>query len=235
VPEEGSVPRVTRGKAARVRPEQWPGGIVPPGLSVRRSRIGWGVPLLGMPVALAVSAVLAVTKATPPGIGVIALFWGFVQAVWVGGPTLTRRSQLPHADREQMLLTGRSWTGLRTLNLAELSRVRRVKFTFSNQFGTGTRRVDYLTLTDGAGVSLTMPRSAATGAVQTAVAYQREHGLPEARISRYAAMGMGLVANDLRFRMVRTLAVFVAVVCYVFAVGFLIVKGIPVLAGYHGG
>ena len=118
---------------------------------------------------------------------------------------------------------------------AELSRVRRVKFTFSDQFGAGTRRVDYLTLTDRAGVSLTMPRWAATTAVQTATEYQQRHGLPEARISRFAAMGLGLVPGGLRFRTVRMLAVFVVVACYVFAVGYLIVKGIPALAGYHGG
>lgn len=208
---------------------------MPPELSLRRSRIGWGVPVLGMPVALAVSAVLAATKVTPPGIGVIALFWGFAQAVWVGGPTLTSRRQLPQVDRERMLMTGRSWTGRRTLNLAELSRVRRVKFTFSNQFGAGTRRVDYLTLTDRAGVSLTMPRWAATTAVQAAAEYQQRHGLPAARVSRFAAMGLGLVPGDLPFRAVRMLAVLVGVAGYVVVVGYLIVKGIPALAGYHGG
>lgn len=187
-----------------------------------------------MPVVLALSAVLAVTKATAPGIGVIAFFWLLVQAVWAGGPVLTSRRQLPYTHRGQMLMTGGSWTGRRTLNLAELRRVRRVKFSFSGQYG-GVRQVDYMTLTDRAGVSITGPTWSVSGPVQTAVKYQREHGLPEARISRFAAMGMGLVPKDLRFRAARTLALYAALLGYVAVVGVLIVKLIPALAGYHGG
>src|ERR1700690_2440927 len=131
MPPDNSIPGNAAGEAGQASARQLPAGIVPPELSLHRSRIGWQVPLLGMPVVLVLSTVLAVTKVTPPGIGVLAFFWGLVQAVWVGGPTLTSRRQLPDVDRQQMLMTGRSWTGHRTLNLAELSQVRRVKWTFN--------------------------------------------------------------------------------------------------------
>jgi hypothetical protein len=70
---DDSVPRKVP-KARRARAQRLPVGVVAPELSLRRSRIGWQVPVLGMPVLLAVSAVLAGTKLTPPGIGVIAFF-----------------------------------------------------------------------------------------------------------------------------------------------------------------
>lgn len=214
--------------------DRLPAGTVPPEVSLRRSRIGWWVPVFGMPVLLALSAVLAITKATPPGIGVIAFFWGLVQVVWVGGPTVTRKRQLPYLDKEHMLITGRGWTGHRTLNLAELSRVRRVKWTFVSEFGE-SNRVDYVTLTDRAGVRLTMPRWFAVGPVTLALDYQREHGLPGAQVSRFAAMGLRLAPSDLRFHLVRVLVILVGIAGYTVAVGFLIVRGIPLLAGYHGG
>lgn len=211
-----------------------PADVVPPGISQRRSRLGWMIPVLGMPVMLGLSAVLAATKATPPGIGIIALAWGFGQSIWIGGPTRTRRRQLPHVDAERMLATGRGWTGARTLNLAELSRVRRVKYTIRGRYG-GTVRVDYVTLVDRAGVRLTMPVSMAAGLVHRALDYQRDHGQPEARVSRYAAIGLGLAPRDVRFTLERGLAIFVATAGYIALVCVLIVEIIPALAGYHGG
>ncbi len=201
---------------------------------MRRSRIGWGVPVFVMPALLVLSLILAVTKVTPPGIGVIAFFWLLAQAVWVGGPTVTSRRQLPRVDRQQMLMTRRSWTGRRSLNLAELIRVRRVKWTFNGEFGTSDR-VDYVILTDRAGVQLTMPRRIAVDPVEWALAYQRENGLPPARVSRFAAMGLGMTPSDMRFRMARTLAILAVAGGYGFVVMLLIVKVIPALAGYHGG
>jgi len=64
-----------------------------------------------------------------------------------------------------MLITGRSWTGHRTLDLAQLSRVRRVKWTFSGEYGSSIH-VDYVTLTDRTGVRLSMPRRTALEPVQ---------------------------------------------------------------------
>jgi hypothetical protein len=219
-------------------PRPHPAGLVPPGtvpppVSLRRSRIGWAVPLLGMPLLLALSAVLAATKATPPGIGIIAVGWGLFQAVWAGGPTVTRRRQLPQADRSAMLMTGRSWTGRRTLDLSRLARVRRVKWTFSSEYGS-SRRVDYVVLTDQAGASLTVLRRTAGGPVQWALDYQREHGLPQARLSRFAAIGLGLAPDNVRFRLQRTLVIFAALAAYVAVIGVLVVQVIPALAGYHG-
>src|ERR1700760_509547 len=156
---------------------------VPTGVSQRRSRIGWAVPLLGMPAVLGLSTVLAVTRATPPGIGILAFFWGMVQVIWVGGPTVFSRRQLPRVDREHLLMTGRSWTGRRTLNLAELSRVRRIKWTFNSQYGS-SRRVDYVTLTDRAGVSLTMLRRTAVEPGEWGLADQRRNGRAPARGAR---------------------------------------------------
>lgn len=208
--------------------------VVPPGVSLRRSRIGWWAPVFGMPVLLALSALLAGTKAAPPGIGIIAFSWGLLQAVWIGGPTVTRRWQLPQVDQERMLMTGRNWTGRRTLNLARLSRVQRVKWTFRGQYGT-TDRVDYVILTDEAGVRLSMPRWAATEPVQLALSRPREQGLPGVRISRFAAMGLGLAPDDMRFHLTRTVILMSGLVVYAALVSVLIVKGIPALAGYHGG
>jgi hypothetical protein len=201
---------------------------------LRRSRIGWGVPVFVMPALLVLSLVLAVTKATPPGIGVIAFFWLMVQAIWVGGPTVTSRRQLPWVDQQRMLITGRSWTGRRTLNLAELSRVRRVKWTFNSEYAT-SRRVDYVILTDRAGVQLSMLGRTAVEPVEWALAYQRENGLPPAQVSRFAAVGLGMTPSDIRSRMVRTLAILAGVGGYFVVVGLLIVEVIPALAGYHGG
>lgn len=228
-PVPGNAPTGTGAGTQRL-----PADVVPPEISLRRSRIGWQVPVLGLPVLLALSAVLATTKATPPGIGVIVFFWGMVQAVWIGGPTRRNCRAFPHLDRQQMLLTGRNWTGQRTLNLAQLSRVRRVKWTFSGQYGT-IRRVDYFVLTDRAGVRLSMPYHAAIGPVQCALDYQRKHGLAEARLSRFATMGLRLAPADAGFRIARTLVIFAGIAGYVAVVGSLIVWAIPTLAGYHGG
>lgn len=187
-----------------------------------------------MPVLLVLSLVLAVTKATPPGIGVIAFFWLLAQFIWVAGPTVTGRRRLPRLDRQRMLMTGRSWTGHRTLDLAQLSQVRRVKWTFSSEYGT-SNRVDYVILTDRAGVRLSMLRRTAAEPVDLALAYQREHGLPPAQVSRFAAMGLGMTPSDTRFRMARTLAILAVGAGYFFLVGLLIAEVIPRLAGYHGG
>jgi hypothetical protein len=128
-----------------------PAGAVSPQVSLRRSRIGWLVPVLGMPVMLALSAVLAGTGLAPPGIGILAFFWGMVQTVLVGGPTgPTGMRHPPQVDHGQMLMTKRSWTGTRTINLARLTRVRRVKWTFSGEYTAG-RTVDYLICTDSTG------------------------------------------------------------------------------------
>jgi hypothetical protein len=215
---DSSVPRNVPPETGRTRAQPLPAGVVPPELSLRRSRVGWQVPVFGMPVLLAVSAVLAGTKVTPPGIGVIAFFWGLAQTIWLGGPAITSRRQLPEVNRQRMLITGRSWTGHRTLDLAKLSRVRRVKWTFSSEYG-GSKRVDYIILTDRARVRLSIPRWAAAEPVELALAYQRQHGMPQAQVSRFAAIGLALAPGDARFRIAR----------------FLIVKAIPALAGYHGG
>jgi hypothetical protein len=178
-PAPGSAP----GGIAGYRAGSAPDGVVPPQVSLRRSRIGWWVPIFGMPVLLVLSLILAVTKATPPGIGIIAFFWALGQAIWAGGPTVTRRGQLPRVDRERML----------------------------------------------------MPRRTAVEPVQWALAYQSQHDLPPARVSRFAGMGLGMIPSDIRFRVTRTLALFVAVGGYSAAVMVLIVEVIPRLAGYHGG
>jgi hypothetical protein len=117
-PAPGSAP----GGTAEHGAGQAPDGAVSPQVSLRRSRIGSWVPIYGMPVLLVLSLILAVTKATPPGIGVIAFFWMLAQAVWVSGPSAMSRRQLPRVDQQRMLMTGRSWTGHRTLDLAKLSR-----------------------------------------------------------------------------------------------------------------
>ncbi len=208
---------------------------MPPQISLRRSRIGWWVPLYAMPALLVLSAVLAVTKITPPGIGVIAFFWLLVQGVWAGGPTVTSRRQLPRVDRQRMLMTGRSWTGRRTLNLAELSSVRRVRWNFRSQYGQG-RRVDYVILTDRSGVRLSMLRRTAVEPVQWALDYQREHGLPQARVSRFAAVGVGLAEpGDRGYQLARPLTIIAVAGGYGFVVLYLTVKVIPAMAGYHGG
>ncbi len=225
---EDPVPDVP-GAVAEHAPGTLPAGTVSPAVSLRRSRIGWWVPVFGMPVLLALSALLAVTRVTPPGIGVIAFFWALAQGVWVGGATVTSRRQLPSVDRDRMLVTGRSWTGRRTLNLAELRQVRRMKWTFrSNQ-------ADYVTLADRAGVHLSMPRWSAAGPVKSALAWQRERGLPEARVSRFAAIGLGLAPSSIGFRTARTLVIAAGLAAYVAVVEILIVQVIPALAGYHGG
>jgi hypothetical protein len=192
------------------------------------------IPVFGMPVLLGLSAVLAATKAAPPGIGIIALMWGFAQSIWIGGSTRMRRRQRPDVDAERMVITGRSWTGRRTLNLAELRRVQRVKYTIRGRYG-GTVRVDYVILVDAAGVHLSVPTSGTGGLIRRVLAYQQEHGRPQARVSRYAAMGLDLAPGDLRFSVLRGLGVFVATAAYTALICVLIVDTIPALAGYHGG
>ena len=207
---------------------------MPPQVSLRRSRIGSWVPVCGMPALLVLSLILAVTKATPPGIGIIAFFWLIVQFIWVSGPSTTSRRRLPRVDRQRMLITGRSWTGHRTLDLAQLSRVRRVKWTFSGEYGSSIH-VDYVTLTDRTGVRLSMPRRTALEPVQLALAHQREQGLPLAQVSWFAAAGFGQASSEVWVRIARTLVIIGVAGGCTFGVMFLIVKVIPMLAGYHGG
>jgi hypothetical protein len=206
-----------------------PAGAVSPQVSLRRSRIGWLVPVLGMPVILALSAVLAGTGLTPPGIGILAFFWGMAQTVLVGGPTgPTGMRHPPQVDHAQMLMTKRSWTGTRTINLARLTRVRRVKWTFSGEYSSG-RTVDYLICTDSTGVRMTLPR-AAIGPVRSALAFQHKHGLPEARVSRFAAISLRQAPDSVGFRAARTLLVLAVVIAYLAVVAELIVVAIPALA-----
>jgi hypothetical protein len=207
---------------------------VSPERSLRRSRIGWGVPVFGMPVMLGLSAVLAGTKVAPPGIGIIAFFWSMVQVVWASGPSVTAtRRQRPQLDRDRMLMTGRTWNGYRTLNLAQLSHVRRVKYTLRGEYGKS--RVDYLILIDRAGVRLPVLGWDAAEPVEQALTYQHEHGLPQARMSLAAAMGLGRTDGDKRLSIARSLLVGAGILGYLLVLIFLIAKGIPSLGGYHGG
>ncbi len=224
---DNSVPGIPAGPAAGrdARP-----GTVLKSTSVLRSRVGLWVPVLGMPVLLGLAAVLVATGATPPGMGILGFFWGMFQTVLAGGPS-ARRGQRhpPQVDSGQMLMTWRTWTGARTISLAELASVRRVRWTFAGQYSSG-RTVDYLICTDRSGARLVLPRGAARGPVYQALAYQRKHHLTPAKVSRFAAMGLELEPNDLRFRTVRTLLLIAGLVAYTAIVCWLMVEGIPALA-----
>jgi hypothetical protein len=158
-----------------------------------------------------------------------------VQAVLLAGPTAMTTSGRRHqaeVDSGQMLLTGRSWTGTRTINLARLSRVSRVRLHYRSEYSAG-RTVDYVICADSTGARLALSRQAAAEPVRRALAFQRKHNLPTARVSRFAAMGLQLAPDSLRFRFVRGLVVCAAVIAYVAAVGGLIVVVIPALAPGH--
>lgn len=181
-------------------------------------------------VILALSAVLAGTGLTPPGIGILAFFWGMAQTVLVGGPTgWTGMRHPPQVDHAQMLMTKRSWTGTRTIDLARLARVRRVKWAFSGQYSPG-RTVDYLICTDSTGVRMTVPWPTAIEPVRRALAFQRANGLPEVRVSRFAAISLRLAPDSIGFRAARTLLVIAVVIAYLAVVAELIVVAIPALA-----
>ena len=211
------------------RPGSRPDDAVPMEVSRRRSRIGLLVPALGMPVLLGLSAILVATKATPPGIGIIAFFWGFAQLFVVTG---SGRRKNTRTDRQHGLITSSSWTGPRTLNLTRLATVRRVKWTFTSEYG-GSDRVDYMLLTDAEGVRLTMSARAAAEAVPWALNYQRGHNIAPARVSRFAAMGLGLARNDSGYRLLRFVVLLALIVAYVAVIGELIVTLIPALAPGH--
>jgi hypothetical protein len=83
---------------------------------------------------------------------------------------------------------------------------------------------------DSTGARLALSRQAAVEPVREALAFQRKHNLPTARVSRFAAIGLQLAPDSLRFRFVRGLVVCAAVIAYVAAVGELIVVVIPALA-----
>jgi hypothetical protein len=201
--------------------------------SVLRSRVGLWVPVAGMPALLGLAAVLVATGATPPGLGILGFFWGLFQAVLAGGPSAGRgRRHPPQVDSARMLMTWRTWTGTRTISLAGLASVRRVRWTFTGDYGSG-RTVDYLLCTDRSGARLVLPRGAARGPVHEALAYQRKHHLPPAKVSRFAAMGLELAPSDLRFRAVRTLLLVAGLIAYTAIVCWLMVKGIPALAPGH--
>jgi hypothetical protein len=87
--------------------------------------------------------------------------------------------------------------------------------------------------TDRSGARLVLPRGAARGPVHEALAYQRKHHLPPAKVSRFAAMGLELAPSDLRFRAVRTLLLIAGLIAYTAIVCWLMVKGIPALAPGH--
>lgn len=55
-----------------------------------------------------------------------------------------------------------------------------------------------------------------------------------AQVSRFAAIGLRLAPDNMTFRLGRTLVIFAALAAYVAVISWLIVKGIPALAGYHG-
>jgi hypothetical protein len=215
-------------------PGQLPDGAVPPEVALRRSRIGlWGG-ALGTPILLAISALLVSFAHAPPGIGIIALAWLFFQFILAGGPSraMTRKNPA-RLDAGQMLLTRSSWTGTRTLNLARLAKVRRVKWSARSEYGPTTRH-DFVILTDSAGVRLSLLLSPAMTYVGDALRYQQQHQLPVAQVSRFASMGLGLSPSELGFRAGRTVVVMVVAAVYVAAVAWLMVKGIPALApGHH--
>jgi hypothetical protein len=188
---------------------------------------------LGVPVLLAASALLVAFAHAPPGIGVIAFFWLLAQAVVLDGPSRAKSRRHPASlDGGQLLLTGRSWTGTRTVDLTKLARVSRMKWTFSGEDGR-SRTVDYVICADSTGARLALPRAAAIQPVHQAVAYQRRRHLPAARISRFAAIGLRLADDSLQFRMIRAAALMAGVAGYVALASWLIVTAIPWLAPGH--
>jgi hypothetical protein len=94
--------------------------------------------------------------------------------------------------------------------------------------------VDYVLLTDRVGVRLSVPRWTAGGPARLALDHQRDHGRPQAQVSRFAAIGLGLQPDDPGFRFARWLALLAGVAGYVAVVSVLIVQAIPAPAGYHG-
>jgi len=77
---------------------------------------------------------------------------------------------------------------------------------------------------------MTVPRAAAIGSVRSALASQHKHGLPEAQVSRFAAISLRLAPDSVGFRAARTLLVLAVVIAYLAVVAELIVVAIPALA-----
>lgn len=233
MPDDSITGNATGGGFDAFGTRRLPAGAVSPRVAVWRSRIGLWVPALGVPVLLAASALLVAFAHAPPGIGVIAFFCLLAQAAALNGPSRAKSRRRPASlDSGQLLLTGRSWTGTRTVDLTKLARVRRVKWTFSDEDGR-SRTVDYVICADSTGARLALPRAAAVEPVQQAVAYQRQHHLPAARISRFAAIGLWLADDSLQFRMIRAAVLIAGVAGYAALTCWLVVTAIPWLAAGH--
>jgi hypothetical protein len=211
---------------------QLPDGAVSPRVAQLRSRIGLWAPALSMPVVLAGSALAVAFAHAPPDIGVFAIFCGVAQGFLLRPRRAKGRRRPARLDTDQLLLTGRTWTGARTVDLTKLARVSRVEWIFRSEYGA-TRTVDFVICADSAGARLALPRPAAEDPVRRALDYQRQHHLEPARVSRFAAMGLGLAEYSLLFLLARTAVLVAAVFGYCALVCWLMLTAIPSLAPGH--
>jgi hypothetical protein len=84
--------------------------------------------------------------------------------------------------------------------------------------------------TDRAGARLSVPRYRCDATVRTTLRDQQKHGVPVARVSRFAAISLGLQPDSRRFRAARALIAIVAVAACVAALLSSFADVIPALA-----
>lgn len=224
--------RAARRAAARKAPDE-----VSPEVSARRSGLAlWG-PVTVTIVAAALGELLVVAGHAPRTWTTLGLFFAALAPAPLWGqtdPFYIRRGTIgPGRHR----LTQGTWTGARTVDLSQLSRVRRVRFQYRSLYpsrtrlgiGTGWIRVqDYYLVTDQHGARLAIRDTAAVSLLAKTL---REHqGAGRPSISRYAAIGLQLAPDSRGFRVGRALLVWLIGIAYLWGVGWLLVIGIPAIA-----
>jgi hypothetical protein len=200
-------------------------GKVPAAQARRRSRLAVTLALAGLAAVWVVPALLLRPLADPA-----LLAFGTGIAVSIGSELVRNMANVRDPRRfpapQVRFLTVRTWTGPRTVDLRDLKRVRARRMV-----GRGFI-VDYIVITDGAGVRIAFSddNDRAIRLVQRALAAQmrRQPGRAPARVSPFAADVLGTRLVPWWVSPVWAVASFAGPVLIVFACAFTV---IPLAAG----
>lgn len=128
------------------------------------------------------------------GAWVPAMFVGL--AVAFGFPLLSRGFRPERHGSKRLLLTARTVTGTRTVDMANLTQIRRARYL------GGARSQELFWIKDPQGVSLRVERDVLMGSNwrRGVVSSENSNFLRAVKISRYTAVGLGLVEPSIAYR-----------------------------------
>jgi hypothetical protein len=167
---------------------------VPAAQAVRRTRVGYLVLGLVVAAGIVVPGLLqrfGVIRGGASAAGVLAGFVGWFAMELMPYAWRTVTHEAPHAH----LVTARTLTGLRTVDLDRLTRVRRYRSRSRNGW------IDILGVEDRSGVGFRFDDKALARRVATAVRRSRSSPAdatapPPVDVSRFAAARLGLTSSD---------------------------------------